>query len=327
MSQFIEANKEAMIYDETKSAYVGSTKLNKITRISNELLMLLSNCFWFINSIVTLNEQKRALIVYIVGTPTDHIAKLIKLYPFLDFDIYDELPLGSKLAEAINSSKSKINFINRNPTIDELKQYDNEDNNVFLINEYTDKRIRIEPDYSNSSHEEMIRLKTEFHNAKEDIIREDAVKIIEMTTAVNAKASMVKFRPPHYYLSKQQKNFEFFNGTVIMPIFSDPKSGNCRMIVIDYVNKVKWDYIKFAGILNTWNYDTKEKLGLNPFTGDPNPLPNQLGNHFEICTLFSLIRDYYFVIGHPFSTENDVLNIYLAFILDGKCEVDENCDA
>lgn len=326
MDKFIPANHESMMYNESTPAYTGRFKSNDMTRISNELFMLFSNCLLFINGWVTLDENKKATIIYINGTKGKHLAKIIKLFPFITFHIYDELNLCDELIISINETDN-TEFFPYIPSNEELSdKYAKFDENIYLISEYTDKEIRNEPDYSGLKDEDILESKKKYHEKKEDLIVIDSDKNIEIAKAVNAKFSFLKFRPPHVYEHRKAKDFVFYNGNVVMPIFSDKKTVNCRMVVNNYTDLVKWDYNKFAGVLNTWHYDTKEKLGLNPITGGVNPLPNQLGNHFEICVLFSLIRDYYFTIGHSFAKDIDILNFYIDFLIDGRCDNDDVCN-
>jgi hypothetical protein len=322
MENFVVANNTSMIYDEMKGSYIGRKKLSTYSRISNEMLMLFSNCLSFLNGWVTLDENGKAVVVYINGTNGKHLCKLFKLYDFITFHIYDDIEPCRELAESIRTEHNVV-FFNNIPRPEEFKVKYESEQNVYLISEYTDPRIRFEPNYDNLTESEIIKEKENFHFMKEELIIIDSGKNLEFCQAVNAKVTMVKFRPPHVYLTKAQKEFKFFDGTILMPIFSDPKSVNCRMILNKYETIVTWNYVKFSGILNTWHYETKEKLGLNPFTGNPNPLPGQLGNQFEMCVLFSLIRDYYFTIGHAFASEGDVFNLYNEFLVDCECDNSE----
>lgn len=327
MDRYIDADQNAMFFDENNTTYIGRKGLSGITRISNEMLMLFSNCLSFLNTTVTLDKNGNAIIVYINGTPGKHLAKILKLYPFITFHIYDEFNPCDELITALNNVNDKNKFFNYIPSIEELtEKYLESKEYIYLISEYTDKRIRIEPNYDGLSNEELLKVKSEYHNLKEELIRVDAKVNISITKAVNARMSMLKFRPPHFYITKKEKDFEFFSAIkIIMPIFSDARSVNCRMIVCNYDELVKWNYMRFADVLNTWHYHTKEQLAKNPFNGGYAPLPNQLGNQFEISLLFSLIRDYYFTISHAYCSETDVLNLYLNFLIDDQCSSDEHC--
>jgi hypothetical protein len=322
--EFIVIDANTVVYNPSMDTLETIVKSSGgISRQTNDKLRLISFEMNFMTSKVEMTPpnskvEVRPLIVYIGYAPGTHLLKLMRLYGDFEFHLFDDVdPPNSVLAYA-NSPDSNCQVFFEYPTDEQIQAY-REHENVYLISNYTN------PDVRNDNAEN----RHELHIKKEETNAADMAVNMDYARRINARSSLLKFRPPHYHAGDRVHEFEFFRGIILLPIFSKPKSSECRMIVSNYSETIQWDYRVLTYGLNSYNQTTREKLGLNPFTNNGSnfskkPLGNQLGNQMEICVLFAIIRDYFIAIGLPGPTETHVYNLYSRFII-GDIENAQHC--
>lgn len=327
MSSFIRASRETLVYKPSLGDLIDIRLIpGTFTRITNENLKSITYEMDFLNNLVTM-DAGTPIVVYIGAAPADHLSKIAELYEFLEFHIYDEIEFSHDLQTYAFTSGGRVKLFDFIPSDEHLKGYSDKRERIYLVSNYTNPSIRVKQDYSKLASRDQQKAKLDFHMLKESCVRDDASKNIKIAQVLNPVAALLKFRPPHVHKGEMKRiEFTFFNGEVMMPIFGGPKTSECRMIVTNYDDVIDWDYEFFTRKLNTWNDKIREMQAYNPFTGNPNPLPNQLGNQMEICILFSIIKDYYVAIGHENPSVADVNDLYSNFII-GSCENDSVCKA
>lgn len=324
MDTYVLINNNTLIYSPTLSTSFtyGTTKKISVNRREDKELCQLSYDINFINVNVNIENDIFPTIIYIDPYSTHALIKLMILYDFINFEIYDQVPMDRELEDYVLQFGNRVKFYHTteyDPAFFQDKY--GELKNKYLISTMTDVSIR------NKVYEPEEKIRNENHIKKEEIVAVDTKKNIEVAIAINATKSILKFRPFHVHTTLPGKviGFPFFNGTIILPIFSGLKSSDCRMIVSDYNEIITWDSEKFTYIINNWNRKTRESLALNPFNGKKEPLPNQMGNNFEISVLFMILKDYFLCIGHLDPTAKDVYNLYSKFIIDDEDENDFRC--
>ena len=351
-SKFIAANNATQVYNTKMSRLTTRPNVQNI-RTTDQLLMFLAWEMNFINIKVTMDGEK-PIVLYIGETLKvetkrkqvfttirsievdnvrlrhgKNIAVLAELYPFIDFHVFDSEAMSAYYCEDFKRATKKLKNIkayNRMPTAKEYEYYTNYEN-LYLICNTTDDLIRNEPDYSELAKKELgdddndskfynliKKMKHEFHELKEELNLGDLYKTKELILRLKPKSSLVKFRPNH---GTGSQTAEFFAGTILLPIFSDYKSAECRMMIDpeNFDNIITWNFEVLFENLNHWNDKERESLALNPFTGTPHPL-GQLGNQMEICVLFAIIRDYFACTGSPFVTQLDADKLYNGMMID-----------
>jgi hypothetical protein len=242
------------------------------------------------------------------------------LYQFIDFHFFDELEIPRSLL-AFEAGNPNSHFYDHLPTEEEIQTL-KELPNLYLISNYVNLEIR-EKKESNKNAEQRFA----DHIRKEELNIPNSIQNMSYATLLNPKYALLLFRPPHFHQEDERKKceFEFFSGIVLLPIFSGLKSSECRMICTNYDKKIFWNYKILTRGINKWNYDARESLALNPFTGTKIPLPNQLGNQMEISIFFSILRDFFICIGHENPSPTDVYSMYVQFII-GKNDNDDKCN-
>lgn len=337
MDNYICLNNKTLVYstDLSTSSTPGNERDISINRTEDKELNQLSYDINFINVYVNM-DGGNPTIIYIDPYSHSALIKLMELYDFANFEIYDQVPAERNLSQYVAKNSHRVSFYHEPKVLDNPTELDKDYEqfnperlaekykdvaNKYLISTLTDVEIRVnmtDPDH---------KVRQQFHLNKEKVIAKNSEKNIKISTAISAKKSFLKFRPFHLHsdLPGRNMNFPFFDGTVILPVFSGKKSSDCRMVVMDYREIIDWDSAKFTIIINNWNKKTRELLALNPFNGRKEPLPNQLGNYFEISVLFMILKDYYLSIGHLDPTSQDVYNLYSKFIVNDDDEYNEHC--
>jgi len=320
-AKFIPANRNTVVYSSEMSTLSNIEKQNGITRIYNNKLRLLAFEMNFLNTQVNVLPNKRPIVVYIGYCPGEQITKLVKLYEFIDFHLFDDMEPSAEIT-AFAAGNDIITLYDHYPTVDEIASFREQHNNVYLISNYTDNEVRLNANVTDQT----AKQKHEMHLVKEQKNITDSEINMQYAKQFNAKCSLLKFRPPHVHQEDRVKvcDFSFFKGKILLPLFSGPKSSECRMIVANYDEIFKWDYRIVTFTINNWNFKIRESSALNPFTGMHNPLGNQLGNQFEICVFFSILRDYFMCIGNENPAEMDVYSLYSQFII-GKIDNADRC--
>lgn len=314
LGKMIPANCNTVVYNPSVEGLTNIiSSEGGITRLKDNKLRLLAFEMNFLNTCMSCTSGK-PIIVYICYVPSDHIMKLVKLYEFAEFHFFDELAPGNEI-QAFAAGNSNVTLYDHLPTDEEMEHFNSNSDRVYLISNFTNKEIRLRNDNENVTSGEKYNL----HIRKEELNVTDSQRNINFAKKINAKYSLIKFRPPHYHKDEKDKrcDFNFFKGIILLPIFSGPKTSECRMIVNNYDEIIVWDYRILSHALNRWNMTTREMRALNPFSGRENPLPYQLGNQFEICVFFAILRDYFISIGHENPLASDVYSLYSQFIMGG----------
>lgn len=331
MENFIESSYKTMIYSETTEKYKGSLAVSKlsISRITNSYLMYISTYIMFLNVFIQgkkNDEDKTIAKIVIIGVQNyDVILKICQMYPFFNFDIYDDSEPTASFISFIKekNNKDNISYFNHFPSIEDLKEkYYSDTIPLYSIIDFTNKEIKEDIFFSPNENDK----KMQYQLYKEELLLQDSRKIMEYVKALEPLKSLVKFRPPHNYKDKKTNNFEFFDGTVILPIFSDVKTSSSHIIVSKIDDTVNWDIEKYNETCNVWNYSTREKFGKNPFDGSNAPLQNQIGNSVEFCILFSILKDYFITISNGYDIDEDIVfSFYKNFISQNRTVVENGC--
>lgn len=270
------------------------------------------------------NVEANSTIVYIGETykltksSTNHgenIYVLANLFPFLNFEVYDD----EEFTEYYNPelfNLSNVTIFGRMPTEEEYDMY--REKTVYLIANIVERSIRMEKTYDvkhkENASKEIKRLheeKVEFFNLKEKMNLISLNKSSTIVKKIYPKSSLLRFRPNHVNINE----FSFFDGILLLPIFSDEKSAECRLIVnYEYIDvSINWNFEQIFFNLNYWNDIEREKPSLNPFTNTLEPLLCY-GNKMEYCIFFSILKEYFKTIGYMSPTEEDIQNLMNLYI-------------
>lgn len=245
----------------------------------------------------------------------ENIYVLAKMFPFLTFHVYDDEEFSENYLPQLRDL-SNVTIFGRMPTDEEIDFY--KDENTYLIANIVEKSVRIERTYDEIKNkdavEEIKRIheeKSEFFKIKEKMNLLSLRKSMNLVKKMCPKSSLLRFRPNH----KDVTSFEFFDGILMLPIFSDEKSAECRLIVnFEHIDlTTNWNFEHLFANLNYWNDKERERSSLNPFTGTGEPLLSY-GNRMEYCIFFAILREYFKTISYPYATVYDIERLMELYI-------------
>lgn len=306
-----------------------NVKDQRLERKFNPNLKLLAIETLFINRYVKL-EDKPIKIIYIGCSPGFHLSKLIEMYDFIYFDLYDPVDCCIELKLIIQQNK-KVKFYKEKFTIETCSRYEDDEFDIYLITDYRDEKYNNDLQIPTGSSADFKRLRHKFQMQKEASYLDDMILQRDICKVLNPKYACLRFRPPHFYNNEflQSPNgdfFPYFYGTVWLLLYNDLKSTESRLIVNNYDDdNYNWNYENYQYRLNYFNGITRETSLKNPFTGNNTPLPNQLGNRFETMMLFLILREYLQTIGYESPRVSDVMTLYTDFLIVEQCSKKQVC--
>lgn len=293
----------------------------KHERRYNDSMRLLLAEIKFITNYVEMSERN-IRIIYIGAAPGFHLIKLMKLFPFIFFDLYDDQELHPELQNYINENSNQVNFYQELFLVNTVERYLNSEDDIYLITDHREVKYMNDPLYSEDTETKM-----KWQIEKEASYMKDMELQKEICINLKPIYAYLRFRPPHYYasgpmkLSEDEKPiFEYFSGVVWLMIFNDYKSTESRLAVNDFDNtKYGWNYQTYQYRLNYFNNEIRESLLLNPLTNQTTPLPNQLGNKFEPIMMMQIIIDYMMSIGISDIRIGSLMKFYEKFLVVEYC--------
>lgn len=288
-------------------------------KFNDDLRLLLSEIL-YITRYVDYENDKIIKIIYIGAAPGFHLVKLMKMFPFIKFDLYDDQEIHQDLERYLLENENQVNMYREKFTLETCSRYEDSIEDIYLITDFKDVKFMSDPIFSEDK--EYNEIKKKFQQEKEASYLEDMNLQKEICKKLEPHNAFLRFRPPHFYkdTTPEPAIFEYFNGIVYLMIFNDYKSIESRIVVTDYVNdKFKWNYKNFQYRLNYFNSEIRESLLVNPFTNDSAPLPNQLGNKFETVMMIQILIEYFKTIGYENPRVNDIIKFYTDFLVVETC--------
>jgi hypothetical protein len=293
----------------------------KNERRYNDSMRLLLAEVAFITTYIELKE-KEVRIIYMGCAPGFHLIKLMKLYPFIHFDLYDDQELHPELEQYIDENSNQVNIYRELFKVETTERYSNSEDDIYLITDHRELKYMKDPIYPGDN-----EIKMAWQIEKEASYMRDMELQKEICIALKPIYACLRFRPPHYYSSGPMKLpedekpiFEYFSGVVWLMIFNDYKSTESRLVVNDFDNiKYGWNYQTYQYRLNYFNDEVRESLLLNPLTKQTTPLPNSLGNKFEPIMMMQIVVDYMHSIGITDIRIGSLMKFYEKFLVVELC--------
>jgi hypothetical protein len=267
-------------------------------------------------------HDKDIRIIYMGCSPGFHLVKLLKMYPFIKFDLYDNQPLHLDLERYVLENGDQVSFYNEYLLPETCERYIGSDDHIYLITDHREVKYMKDPLFINDNEG-----KIQWQIEKEKSYMRDMELQKEICIILKPIYACLRFRPPHYYSSgdlqddeEKKPIFEYFSGVAWLMIFNDYKSTESRLVVNDFTNtSYGWNYQKYQYRLNRFNEDIRESLLLNPLTKNTNPLPNSLGNKFEPVIMIQVIINYMLSIGISDIRLQSLMKFYEKFMVLEYC--------
>lgn len=295
----------------------------KHERRYNDSMRLLLTEMNFITTYVEKGE-KEVRIIYVGCAPGFHIVKLMKLYPFILFDLYDDQELHPELIRYIEENGNQVTFYQELFTPETTLRYTEpkSEDDIYLITDHREVKYMKDPIYPGDDDAKMA-----WQVVKEASYLRDMEIQKQICIALKPIYACLRFRPPHYYSKGPMKLpegetpiFEYFSGVVWLMLFSDYKSIEGRLVVNDFDNvKYGWNFQTYQYRLNYFNDVVRESFLLNPLTKQTTPLQNQLGNKFEPIMMMQIIIEYMMAIGITDIRIGSLMKFYEKFMVLEYC--------
>lgn len=319
---YSEANIGNLIYNsllELRTEIKVNKKKND-RKYNDNLRLLISEILYIVRYIKYDPYGKQARIIYIGAAPGFHLVKLMKMFPFIYFDLYDDQEFHSDLERYISENNEQVTMYRELFTLETCSRYEDRNDDLYLITDHKDIRFMVDPSYTTDGRYDEI--KRAFQREKELSYTADMEFQKNICQSLNPTNAFLRFRPSHYYAgeSPDPAIFEYFPGTIYLMIYNDYKSTESRLVVEDFTTtNFKWNYKEYQYRLNFFNDEKRESLLRNPFTNDNTPLPNQGGNKFEFVMMFYVILEYFSSIGIKSPRITDICNFYINFMVVETC--------
>lgn len=226
------SNPSSFILDQLthkKKKYDGNLRLPKnqhfgqLKLFSNELLFILRHVY------DSENIRAKKLIVYIGAGPGHHLPLLIKMFPKLEWHLYD-----SRFVNELRSMKNVTTF-ERYFEDKDMDKYIKmqKDNEVYLISDIRD--LTYNPKAQNIEEEKKIFFDMDLQK--------------KWVMGIKARFSMVKFRPPFpekHVIEYLGKNYiEYLPGIIYKQPWAKITSVETRLVIArDQVNETKRYYLE-----------------------------------------------------------------------------------
>ncbi len=297
---FIIYNTMTLIMTEkSKSLKYETIKEKEIIRTRDEELKLLFAEINFLNLYFVPVENRKSILVYIGSSPGKHIPKVVKLYPELEYHLYDSVPPSHELAQEAIKNK-KVTLFNKDFSLSDIEKYKSEDYDdcdIYVITDFENRNIK-----NNTPPLE-----------KEDLLQKDMLLQMEWMKELSPKIAFLKFRLPHFYEGTSiEDTIEYLSGTVYRNIYSKSKTIECRLVVTDFTTKTFYNFRKFEETMHYYNYVTRESSVINPITLNSFSF-NRFGNGFDVMVMFWILKQYFEVRGH-ICRASELIEIYNKFI-------------
>lgn len=289
-------------------------------KYNDDLRLLISEILYIVTYINYDEYGKQPRIIYIGAAPGFHLVKLMKMFPFILFDLYDDQELHIDLERYITENSDQVTMYREKFTVETCSRYEDTNNDIYLITDHREVKFMTDPPYTTDGNYNEI--KNLFQKEKEISYAADMELQKQVCLSLKPVNAFLRFRPSHYYEreSPELAIFEYFPGTIYLMIYNDYKSTESRLVVKDFSSsEFKWNYKAYQHRLNYFNDERRETLLRNPFTNDNTPLPNQGGNKFEFVMMFFVIIQYFISIGIKSPRITDICNFYTNFIVVESC--------
>ncbi len=281
--------------------YKSHTKFKNNNLHLGQLKLLLSEMqaiIYYLDTTVT------KTVVYVGAGPGYHIYVLSKLFPTLEFHLYDH---RSDWDERLYKEK-KIHVNNNYFEADDVKRWQMFQGEIFFISDIRDLSVGDE------------KQKNKDLEAFEAKVGADMFLQQEWVEKIKPKVSLLKFKLP--YPGEERKKQNYLDGSVYRQIFPRPASTETRLLVTALAYR-DWDLEKYEKICAYHNQVIRPRaLYYNLLNNSKDHIYSERGlyNDYESTAFTQIIIDYLKKINMSYN-ETNVKKI-IDFIMD-KCNGDK----
>jgi len=250
-----------------------------------QLKLFITNLQFLTNHIDKIDRNKRPIFVYVGAAPSISTYTLAKMFPNVDFHLYDSADFYKKLNELNNIKLYKKYF-----TDDDAMEWKKENDRVFYLSDIRDLQ------YDSTATDEE-RNKFIIKNMRD---QEKWYNIIQPV------ASHLKFRMPN--VTNNLETFEYLDGDIYFQPWVDKDSIEVRLVPHGKGIIKKWLPIEFNNkIAYFLNETRKKKKYYNPIYNNEEQFLNGVPNNFDSIGSFRILYNYFSL----FFDDKNKIKIYI----------------
>ncbi len=223
------------------------------------------------------------LCVYVGAATGNHIVFLAKMFPQIQFHLYDGRSFDPRL-ESVENVKLFVKLF----TDEDVAKYTGR-NDVFFISdirslEYNQDSIQNE----------------ETDKKNEDTTIQDMTLQMDWVVRIKPVKAHLKFRLPYNYddkyeWSREKKSFQYLDGDIYKQPFAPPTSTETRLVPDLKLAVRDWDFRAYENMMFYHNNVIREHVKfINPLTGINEPISEELGllQDFDSMVFITTVKEY-----------------------------------
>ncbi len=234
-----------------------SDKGKKLMRVKYGQFKLFLAELQFFNLYFDPKIHKKAVCVYIGAALGTHIAPLAKMYPMIEFKLYDPQPFNTEVLSPVDN----IEMINELFTDVHTKYWANqqkEGTNVFLIVDIRNTAYKKIPN---------VHAYQKAFRDNEKLVTDDMNLQRYWFEQIKPTKALLKMRLPYYenFLTTPETLLEYLDGIVYRQQFAPPTSTETRLVPYDaddtgkYPTRI-WNIISYERVTNSHNKGLREGI-------------------------------------------------------------------
>jgi hypothetical protein len=276
-----EATKWLLLGDgDGHRAYFRRDKAKKTATRWGQLKLLMSEV-QFLTLYWQPEEIPKPFFVYAGSAPGHHVVILAKMFPDVDFHLYDPRDLFDPELRSL----SNVHLYVQKFGDEEVERWQKEQERLFFI---SDIRGR---DYNNRGYDE------EANRQNEEIADRDMQLQMGWVQKLRPVKAMLKFRLPYSYdfIKAKGKTYSYLDGTIFRQQWAPPTSTEGRLVPHSDLSLRDWDYQAYEEAMFYFNTVVRERFHFkNIFTGTEELMAPEKGltNDYDSVATAYLTREY-----------------------------------
>jgi hypothetical protein len=237
----------------------------------------------FLNKYWNPSDVPNPICVYVGAATGNHIVFLAKMFPQIEFHLYDGRSFDSRL-ESVENVKLFVKLF----TNDDVKKYKDR-NDVFFIS-----------DIRSLEYNQDVIQNEETDKKNEDATINDMNLQMSWVVQIKPVKAHLKFRLPYNYddkyeWSRERKSFQYLDGDIYKQPFAPHTSTEARLVPDLKLAVKDWDFRAYENIMFYHNNVVREHVKFNnPLTGINESISEQMGlmQDFDSIVFITTIKEY-----------------------------------
>lgn len=295
---------QTFIYDKKNFLVLGdgdgasqyySRKDERKTALKWGQLKLFTTELEFLNTYWDPNTVPNPLVVYVGSAPGTHINILAKMFPQIQFHLYDGRAFDASLKTNPNISTFQKLFMD-----EDVQKYTNR-NDVFFIS-----------DIRSLNYNSITEQSEETQRINEEIADRDMKLQSSWVQTIKPVKAHLKFRLPYSYAWRQREglSYTYLDGDVYKQAFAPLTSTEARLVPDLNIPLREWNYKTYEEMMFYHNSTVREKVKfVNPLTNINEAVSKELGllQDFDSIAFVTTVQEYLIKFGINPSPEQTLL--------------------